>query len=136
MAKAAEVEEKRKQSVAMIIKQERALEMQMQRLWIGNGNNLRVFKQCWHEMELESSGPGEKLCREALAAFEEGEYNTSFDDGDDYINKILNVGTRRTKNLLLSLRSFFPQALVSICVAGILDGNNRRPALCILCLLF
>ena len=44
-AKAAEVEGKEEQSVAMI-NQERALEMQMQRLSIGN--NLRVFKQCQH----------------------------------------------------------------------------------------
>lgn len=98
MAKAAEVEEKRKQSVA-IINQERALEMQMQRLLIGNGNNLRVFKQCRHGMELESRrhgmelespgpgpGPGVRNFAEKPWRHSRGD-NTSFDNGDggDYI---------------------------------------------------
>ena len=125
-AKAAEVEEeKEEQSVAMI-NQERALEMQMQRLtMIGTLMRESGVEQCRHGLELESLGPGEKVCREALAVFEGG-YNARIDS----INAMLSAGYKAANEneKFAFVLKIFPKSLVSICVAdavqGILDGND------------
>jgi hypothetical protein len=98
--------------------------MQMQRLMIGNLMRESGVEQCRHGLELESLGPGEKVCREALAAFEGG-YNAKIDN----INAMLKAGTKAANEKFAFVLKIFPKSLVSICVADavqcILDGDDN-----------